>query len=73
MKVGVFTHLVICSSMILLVCVYVLKVSWFLVFCEFVLGGILVVLMLLCIAFLEVVSCGFFFMGCVGKGHSWTS
>ena len=45
--------------MILLVCVYVLKVSWLLVFCEFVLGGILVVLMLLCIAFLEVVSCWF--------------
>ena len=58
--------------MILLVCVYVLKVSWLLVFCGFVLGGILVVLMLLCIAFFEVVSCGFF-MGCVGKGHSWTS
>ena len=30
-----------------------LKVSWLLVFCGFVLEGILVVLMLLCIAFLR--------------------
>ena len=59
-KVGVFTHLVICSCMILLVCVYVLKVSLLLVFCEFVLGGILVVLMLLCIAFLKLLHVVFF-------------
>ena len=37
-----------------------------------VLGRILVVLILLCIAYLE--DCFLLgFMGCVGKGHSWTS
>ena len=37
-----------------------------------VMGRILVALISLCIVYLEVVSCCFF-MGCVGKGHSWTS
>ena len=58
-KVGVFTHLAICSCIILFVCVYQLKVFLVACVCGFVLGGILVVLMLLCIAYLEVVSCGF--------------
>ena len=45
--------------MILLVCVYVLKVSWLLVFCGFWLGRISCCLDVVVYSFLEVVSYGF--------------
>ena len=48
-----------------------LKGSLVLVFCGFVVGRDSYCWCCLCLAYLEAVSCCF--MGCVGKGHSWTS
>ena len=60
------------SCLCLLVCVYVFEgFLGFLCFVGLFLGVILIVCCCLCLAYLEVVSCCF--MGCVGKGHSWTS